>query len=262
MDFHRSVDSKWNKISIFYTIYYNIFIFVLSFIKINLHMSFLLQAATMADTSAVTSGGSSFSLFDIIMKGGVVMIPLLILSVLSIAFIVERYLYIREQSKIDTNLVKAVLDKIYLGQTDSAAMLCENAKSSLGNIIKAGVDTLGKPIDQIKESLNVQTNIELASMESKMGYISIISGIAPRLGFIGTILGVITIFYSISQTADISISTISAGLYQKMISSGGGLIVGMIAFLGYNYLLTKVDSFSLYVQREVLEFIKGINKPV
>jgi biopolymer transport protein ExbB len=226
-------------------------------------MSFLLQTATIAtDTTATASGGDSFSLFSLLEKGGVVMLPLLVLSILSIAFIVERYLYIREQSKIDPNLVKTVLDKIYLGQTESAAMICEQSKSSLGNVIKAGIDTLGKPIDQIKESLSVQSNIELASMESKMGYINIISGIAPRLGFIGTIIGVITIFYTMSQSGDISIQSISAGLYQKMITSGTGLVVGMIAYLGFNYLLTKVDSFSLYLQREVLEFIKGINKPV
>jgi biopolymer transport protein ExbB len=225
-------------------------------------MSFILQAAAVADTSAVSGSSSGFSVLDIIMKGGIVMIPLVILSLLSIAFIVERYLYIRAKSEIDPNLVKTVLDKVYLGQTDSAALLCEQNRTSLGNVLKAGVDTLGKPIEQVKEALSVQSNIELAAMETKMGYISIISGIAPRLGFIGTILGVITIFYSIAQTSDISISTISSGLYQKMITSGAGLIVGMIAFLGYNYLLTKVDNFSLYLQKEVLEFIKGINKPV
>jgi biopolymer transport protein ExbB len=99
-------------------------------------------------------------------------------------------------------------------------------------------------------------------MESKMGYISIVSGIAPRLGFIGTIIGVIIIFFNISQSADISINSISEGLYQKMISSGTGLVVGVIAFLGYNYLLTRVDNFSLQLQKQVLEFLKGIDKPV
>jgi biopolymer transport protein ExbB len=99
-------------------------------------------------------------------------------------------------------------------------------------------------------------------MESKMGYISIVSGIAPRLGFIGTIIGVIIIFFNISQSNDISINYISEGLYQKMVSSGTGLVVGVIAFLGYNYLLTRVDNFSLQLQKQVLEFLKGIDKPV
>jgi biopolymer transport protein ExbB len=224
-------------------------------------MSFLLQATAVSDTVATSGTGGGISLFNLLMKGGVVMIPLILLSFLAIAYIIERYLYIKEMSKIDENLVRSALDKVYLGQVDSAVLLCEQSKSSLGNVLKAGINSLGKPLEHVKEALSVQSNIELAAMESKMGYISIISGIAPRLGFIGTIIGVITIFYSISQTADISIGTISEGLYQKMISSGAGLVVGMIAFLGYNYLLTKVDTFSLYLQREVLEFIKGIDKP-
>ncbi|MFM2395210.1 MAG: hypothetical protein RLZZ546_3193 [Bacteroidota bacterium] len=224
-------------------------------------MSFVLQTEAAVDSVGLATGGGT-SLFELIMKGGIVMIPLIILSLLSIWFIIERYLYIRDMSRIDPNLVKQVLDKVYNGQIDSASLLCEQNKTSLGNVIKAGVDSLGKPLEHVKEAISVQSSIEMSAMESKMGYISIISGIAPRLGFIGTILGVITIFYSIAQTADISIGTISEGLYQKMISSGAGLLVGMIAFLGYNYLLTKVDNFSLYLQKEVLEFMKGIDKPI
>lgn len=223
-------------------------------------MNFILQAAAAVDTTAVESSGG-FRMFDLLMKGGVVMIPLLILSVISIAYIIERYMYIQDRSKMDPNLVKNALDKIYLGQLDSAALLCQQSNSGLGNVIKAGIDNLGKPIEHVEKALTAQSNIEMSAMESKMGYISIISGIAPRIGFIGTIIGVITIFYSIAQTADISIGTISEGLYVKMISSGTGLIVGAIAFLGYNYLLTKVDNFSFHLQKEVLEFIKGLDKP-
>jgi biopolymer transport protein ExbB len=226
-------------------------------------MSFVLQATdVIADSTGIVNGNEGLNLFSILMKGGVVMIPLLLLSIISIAFIIERYLYIREMSRVDDNLIRSVLDKIYLGQIESATMLCDQSKTSLGNVIKAGVSQLGKPIEHVEKALTVQSNIELTQMESKMGYISIVSGIAPRLGFIGTIIGVILIFYSIAQTEDLSIGTISEGLYQKMISSGTGLVVGVIAFMGYNYLLTKVDNFSLHLQRGVLEFLKGIDKPV
>ena len=222
---------------------------------------FLQVTSTAVDTTGVAAD-STMRLIDILFKGGVVMIPLIILSLISIAFIISKYLYIRERSRIDHNLVNTVLDKVSLGQFDSANLLCDQANSSLGNVIKAGVSQIGKPIEYIEKALEVQSNIELGVMESKMGYISMVSGIAPRLGFIGTILGVIMIFYNISQTADISIGTISAGLYQKMISSATGLIVGVVAFMGYNYLLTKIDNFSLHLQKEVLEFIKGLQKPV
>ncbi len=222
---------------------------------------FLQVTSTAIDSTAVTTGGT-MRMIDILFKGGPVMIPLIILSLISIAFIISKYIFIRERSKIDGNLVNTVLDKISLGQFDSANLLCDQTNSSLGNVIKSGVSQIGKPIEYIEKALEVQSNIELGEMESKMGYISMVSGIAPRLGFIGTILGVILIFYNISQTADISIGTISAGLYQKMISSATGLIVGVVAFMGYNYLLTKIDNFSLHLQKEVLEFIKGLQKPV
>ncbi len=223
---------------------------------------FLQVTSTAIDTTSAAAGDTSMRLIDILFKGGVVMIPLIALSLISIAFIISKYIFIRERSKIDHNLVSTVLDKVSLGQFDSANLLCDQSNSSLGNVIKAGVSQIGKPIEYIEKALEVQSNIELSEMESKMGYISMVSGIAPRLGFIGTILGVILIFYNISQTADISIGTISAGLYQKMISSATGLIVGVVAFMGYNYLLTKIDNFSLHLQKEVLEFIKGLQKPV
>ncbi len=226
-------------------------------------MNFILQAAAAVDTTGVAGAANEveFKLIDILVKGGVVMIPLLLLSLVSIAYIIERYMYIRDRSKMDPNLVKNVLDKVYNGQLDSAGLLCEQSNSGLGNVIKAGIDNLGKPIEHVEKALTAQSNIELSAMESKMGYISIISGIAPRIGFIGTIIGVIMIFAEIAQNADVSISNISAGLNTKMITSATGLIVGAIAFLGYNYLLTRVDNFSFKLQKEVLEFIKGLDKP-
>lgn len=225
-------------------------------------LGIFLQADPAAIDSTAIASEQTMRLIDILFKGGVVMIPLLILSLISIAFIISKYLFIRERSKIDSNLVNSVLDKVSLGQFDSANLMCDQANSSLGNVVKAGVSQIGKPIEYIEKTLTVQSNIELSEMEDKMGYISMVSGIAPRIGFIGTILGVILIFYSISQTADISIGTISAGLYQKMISSATGLIVGVVAFMGYHFLLTRIDQFSLNLQKEVLEFIKGLQKPV
>ncbi|MBK9982852.1 MAG: MotA/TolQ/ExbB proton channel family protein [Saprospiraceae bacterium] len=147
-----------------------------------------MQAATTAVDSTAVAPGSSLRMIDILFKGGPVMIPLIILSLISIAFIISKYIFIRERSKIDTNLVNTVLDKISLGQFDSASLLCDQSNGSLGNVIKAGVSQIGKPIEYIEKALEVQSNIELGEMESKMGYISMVSGIAPRLGFIGTIL--------------------------------------------------------------------------
>ncbi|HNB38737.1 MAG TPA: MotA/TolQ/ExbB proton channel family protein [Chitinophagales bacterium] len=229
-------------------------------------LNFILQVTTSVDSASAiqtvaNTAPESISLFGLLTKGGIVMIPLLILSVIAIGFIVERIMYVNQHSKIDVNLVNNVLDKLYSGNVQNAEALCIQSNSALGNVLQAGITQLGKPIDHIEKALETQSNIELMEMERHTGYISLISGIAPRLGFVGTILGVIKIFYSISLSSDISIGTISGGLYEKMISSGTGLIIGIIAFMGYNFILTKIDGYSLKLQKAVFEFTKGIKKP-
>ncbi len=231
-------------------------------------MGILLQAATTildtAHTAAQTAAAPTqeLSVLELLVKGGFMMIPLMISLVVAIFFIIERFIFFQKRSTINDNLVRDVLDKLYSGNIQAAEAHCIQDKSALGNVIQAGISQLGKPIDHIEKALDIQSNIEINEMEKRMGWISMISGIAPRLGFIGTILGVIKIFYSISQTADISIGTISAGLYQKMITSGTGLIVGVIAFMGYHFVLMLIDNYSAKLQKQIFEFVKGIQKPV
>ncbi|MCB0508855.1 MAG: MotA/TolQ/ExbB proton channel family protein [Chitinophagales bacterium] len=231
-------------------------------------MGILLQVATAVVDSANTimpaepASIEKLSMLELLMKGGIVMIPLILSFAIAIFFIVERWLFFNQRTKINDNLVRDVLDKLYSGNIQGADALCTADKSALGNVLQAGISQLGKPIDHIEKALEIQSNIEINEMEKRTGWISMISGVAPRLGFIGTILGVIVIFFSISQTADISIGTISAGLYQKMISSATGLVVGVIAFMGYHFLLTLIDNYSMKLQKQIFEFVKGIQKPV
>lgn len=231
-------------------------------------MGILLQAATtVVDTAnsimpAATAPVKELSVLELLTKGGFIMIPLVLFLAIALFFIIERWLFFNQRSKINANLVRDVLDKLYSGNIQSADALCTADKSALGNVLQAGISQLGKPIDHIEKALEIQSNIEINEMEKRMSWISMISGVAPRLGFIGTILGVIKIFYSISQTADISIGSISAGLYQKMITSATGLVVGVIAFMGYHFLLTLIDNYSMKLQKQIFEFVRGIQKPV
>ncbi|MDB5227502.1 MAG: biopolymer transporter ExbB [Bacteroidota bacterium] len=230
-------------------------------------MGILLQAATtVLDTAHAMAPATpvvkELSVLDLLMKGGFIMIPLVLFFAVAVFFIIERYIFFRHRTRINENLVRDVLDKLYSGNIQTAEAHCIQDKSALGNVLLAGISQLGKPIDHIEKALEIQSNIELNEMEKRMGWISMISGVAPRLGFIGTILGVIKIFYSISQTADISIGTISAGLYQKMITSATGLIVGVVAFMGYHFLLMLIDNYSMKLQKQIFEFVRGIQKPV
>ncbi|HNE51388.1 MAG TPA: MotA/TolQ/ExbB proton channel family protein [Chitinophagales bacterium] len=235
-------------------------------------MGILLQAATPITTAVVDTANAilpaatapvkDLSVLELMAKGGFMMVPLTIALVVAIFFIVERFLFFRQRSPINGNLVRDVLDKLYAGNIQGADALCTADKSALGNVLQSGISQLGKPIDHIEKALEIQSNIEINEMEKRTGWISMISGVAPRLGFIGTILGVIKIFYSISQTADISIGTISAGLYQKMITSGAGLVVGVVAFMGYHFILMLIDNYSAKLEKQIFEFVRGIQKPV
>ena len=147
------------------------------------------------------------------------------------------------------------------GNIDLAIATAERDTTASGNVIKEGIHTIGRPIAEIESNMEKVANIEIGQMERRLGHLGLIAGIAPTLGFIGTIGGVIKIFYSISITENISIGNISGGLYEKMISSGSGLVVGIIAYSAYHLFNGVIDSFSLNIQRHVLEFVNIIQRP-
>ena len=224
-----------------------------------------LQADTIANASNVViekiAPENEISMFGFIMKGGVFLIPIALLLFYTIYIIFERYLYIKKASRIDSRLIQDVGDKLNAGNIELARTIVERSDTAAGNILKEGVLVIGRPIAEIESNMDRAADIEIGEMERRLGHLGLIVGIAPTLGFIGTISGVIKIFYSISVTENISIGNISGGLYEKMISSGAGLIVGLIAYAGYHLLNGKIDHFMLNVQKQVLEFVNIIQRP-
>ena len=224
-----------------------------------------LQADTIANAAnnAVIENiapHTEISVLEFILKGGFFLIPIAILLFYTFYVIIERYLYISKLSKIDPLLMRDVRDHLNSGNIDLARSIAERSNSASGNIIKEGIQVIGRPIAEIESNMDRAADIEIGEMEKHLGHLGLIAGIAPTLGFIGTISGVIKIFYSISVTENISIGNISGGLYEKMISSGSGLIVGIIAYSGYHLLNGKVDNFALKIQKQVLEFVNIIQK--
>jgi biopolymer transport protein ExbB len=211
-------------------------------------------------TSAAPTDIQSQSMLSLLMKGGVVMYPIVILSIISIYIFVERLMHIRTRSKSLPNFTSQIIDQLEEGNIKGANALCERNTGAMGNIIQSGLICIGKPVKEIESMMESQTNIELAEMEKNLSYLGLIAGIAPMLGFIGTISGVIKIFYNISLTDNISIGIIAGGLYEKMISSGSGLVVGLLAYTGYHLLNHIIDSFSLDVQKQSLSFLQRIQK--
>ncbi|MEN2400192.1 MotA/TolQ/ExbB proton channel family protein [Flavobacterium sp. MC2016-06] len=203
---------------------------------------------------------TEISVLGFILKGGFFLIPIAILLFYTFYVIIERYLYISKASKIDSRLMQDVGDKLNSGNIDQARNIVERSDTAAANILKEGVLVIGRPIAEIESNMDRAADIEIGEMERRLGHLGLIAGIAPTLGFIGTISGVIKIFYSISVTENISIGNISGGLYEKMISSGSGLIVGIIAYSAYHLLNGKIDDFALKIQKQILEFVNIIQR--
>ncbi|PWA06739.1 MotA/TolQ/ExbB proton channel family protein [Flavobacterium laiguense] len=224
-----------------------------------------LQADTLANAASNVviekiAPNTEISVLGFILKGGFFLIPIAILLFYTFYVVIERYSYIHRVSKIDPLLMRDVRDHLNAGNFDLARSITERTNTASGNVIKEGILLIGRPIAEIESNMDRAADIEIAEMEQHLGQLGLIAGIAPTLGFIGTISGVIKIFYSISVTENISIGNISGGLYEKMISSGSGLIVGIIAYSAYHLLNGKIDNYALKVQKQILEFVNIIQK--
>lgn len=232
-------------------------------------LNILLQANPVADTLANTASNpdmnvsvtENISYLDFLLKGGIMIIPILLLLFFCVYVIIERYLSIKKATRQDASLINDVKIQLKSGKIDNAVMMCSRENTASGNIMKSGISIIGRPISEIESVMERTANVEIAEMEKGLGHLGLISGIAPILGFIGTISGVIKIFHTISNTGNLNIQTISGGLYEKMISSGAGLVVGVVAYSAYHLFNMMIDSFSLKVQKQTLEIINVIQQP-
>lgn len=223
----------------------------------------LLQAQTAIDSAATAAASAEgISLFDLLMKGGWVMIPLLLMFIATLFLIFERWLAINANGKLENNLIDNIKDFIQQGNVKSAESLCRNQRSAAGRIFEKAIGRIGYSIKDIESTIENASQIEIARMESNLSYLGVIAGIAPMLGFVGTISGIINIFYSISQSNDFNISTIASGMYEKMITSGAGLIVGLVAYMGYHLLNMKIDRIALKLQAGAFDFLDVLQKPI
>jgi biopolymer transport protein ExbB len=199
------------------------------------------------------------SYLELLMKGGWLMIPLFLLSFIAIFIFYERYYYIRAQKRADTGFFDRLCDLVKDGKIDSALKLCSATNSSESRILKKGIQNLGKPIRDIHEQMEMEGKLEVYKYEGNTYFLGVIAGVAPMMGFIGTISGVIKIFYNISLADNISISLISGGLYEKLITSGVGLSIGIIAYVCYHYLNNKINKMVQRWEFQSVRFIDLIN---
>lgn len=231
-------------------------------------MTFFLQTAPDSLTQTTqaiienVAQTKELTLFEFVLKGGFFLIPIVILFIYTIYLTFERYFFINKMAKkTNAGLMESLSTQLNSGNLDLAIASVQREETSEAKVLHEGLLTIGRPISEIESNMEKVTNIEIAQMEKKLNHLGTIAGIAPTLGFVGTISGVIKIFYNISITENISIANISGGLYEKMISSGAGLIVGIIAYAAYHLLNGKIDNFALQAQKNILKFINIIQRP-
>ena len=195
----------------------------------------LLQIDTLNKAAAaVPAVAEKISLWSLLEKGGWIMYPLYVLLIAAIFVFIERLMAIRKASRIDPNFMNIIRDHIVNGNVTAARSLSKNTDNPVARMIDKGLQRIGKPIDAIEKSMENVGKLEMYKMERNLSILSLIAGIAPMFGFLGTIVGMIQLFYGIASSGQFTLNDIAGGIYVKMITSGTGLIIGLLAYIGHN----------------------------
>lgn len=219
-----------------------------------------LHTAGAANAADANKDGQ-ISLIELLRLGGWIMIPLALLFVITIYVFIERLIAIRRASRIDANFMNIIRDHIMSGNVTAARSFAKNTNNPVGRIIDKGIQRIGKPIDSIEKSMENVGKLELYNMERNLSILSLIAGIAPMFGFLGTIMGMFQLFYKLAGGSDFNIQTMANGIYTKMITSATGLIIGLLAYVAHNYLSTQVDKTANKMESSSAEFIDILQEP-
>ena len=224
---------------------------------------FLLQIDTpsVALQTAASAPAQQISIMDLLSKGGILMIPLAILFVVAIFVFIERLLYIRKASKVDENFMNIIRDNIVTGNVSAARSMAKNTNNPVARIIDKGIQRIGKPIDAIEKSMENVGKLEMYKMERNLNILSLIAGIAPMFGFLGTIMGMFQLFFRLASTGEFTIQSMADGIYTKLVSSAVGLIIGLMAYIAHSYLNTQIDKTANKMEASSAEFVDILQEP-
>lgn len=222
------------------------------------------QDAAEAATQAIVPVKEelSFSLIDMAFKGGWIMIPLLALSILTLYLFGERWWAIRQASKIDENFMRNIHDYIHEGKVKAAINLCQSQETPIARLIEKGIERIGRPLNDIQTAVENMGNVEISRLEKGLPMLATIAGGAPMIGFLGTVIGMIQAFYNMSQAgSNVDITLLSGGIYTAMVTTVAGLIVGILAYFGYNYLVARIDNIVYKMESNTIEFMDLLHEP-
>ncbi len=202
------------------------------------------------------------SILDMCLQGGWLMIPLLLLSLMSIYILVERTLVIRRASRQDASFMHRIRDYIHSGDLDSARNLCRSNGTPYARLIEKGISRIGRPMNDVLVAIENTGNIEVSRLEKGLPWLATTAAGAPMLGFLGTVIGMVQAFYDIASSGQTSsISTFADGIYTALVTTVAGLIVGVIALFAYNYLVARINKVMTQLETKTMEFMDLLNEP-
>ncbi len=205
---------------------------------------------------------NTLSLWSLVMDGGYIMIPLAILLVVSIYIMVERSIALRRASKDDDTFMKRIRDYVMEGDIENAVNLCRRTDTPYAKLILKGVNRIGRPMNDVLVAIENTGNIEVASMGKGFTWLSTTAAGAPMLGFLGTVVGMIDAFYALASAGtSANITVLSSGIYQALVTTVAGLVVGIIALFAYNYLVSRVNHIMNMMEAKTMEFMDLLNEP-
>lgn len=221
-----------------------------------------IEAVGAVSAEAVTNVPEELNIWSLMLKGGIFMIPLLLLSILAIYIFVERLLVIRKAAKEDKTFMDRIKDYIHDGEIDAALKLCKKTDTLASRLIAKGISRLGRPMNDVLVAIENTGNIEIAKLEKGFPWLATTAAGAPMIGFLGTVTGMVNAFYNMASAGNnADITTLSSGIYEALVTTIAGLVVGVIALFAYNYLVALVDGVMNQLETKTMEFMDLLNEP-
>jgi biopolymer transport protein ExbB len=213
---------------------------------------------------AEVSRVETISVWELIMMGGwYIMIPMGLMSMFAVYIIIERMIAINKAQKEDPNFMMQIKDYILDGKIESALNLCKMNQSPVARMVEKGISRFGRPLNDIKTAIENTGKLEVAKLEKSLSWLATISGAAPMLGFLGTVLGMIKTFHDMYTAGnEVEIANLAGGIMQAMVTTATGLVIGIIAYVGYNVLVARVERVVYKLEARIMEFMDLLNEPV
>lgn len=226
--------------------------------------AFFLLQVSVADTmgQGMSPDQMKMPFFEVAQKGGWLMLPILLLSVLAVYIFFERYFAIQKAAKIDINFMNRIKDYIFDSKLDSALALCQSYSNPAARMIEKGIQRIGRPLNDVSAAIENTGKLEIYKLEKGLPLLATVAGGAPMIGFLGTVFGMVRAFYDIaSSNNNLDVSLLSNGIYTALVTTVAGLVVGIIAYFAYNILVARVEKVVYQLEATTTEFMDLLNEP-